>query len=182
LYLPKQDNSVDDSLTLWKGRLSFKQYLPLKSLQFRLKTFELCESLSPYLSCYIFYTGNETILDSRFLFQKKKKTHAESSKKSNKAFCCSTNVIPCGWINYYNFPAMAKFLKWCNTLRGTVRENTKKLTASEMQKGETTAQHSGQWTSLCLGMARQETLSVFSTSQQLKFRRGEGGGERETEK
>ena len=71
---------------------------------------------------------------------------------------------------------MAKFLKWCNTLRGTVRENTKKLTASEMQKGETTAQHSGQWTSLCLGMARQETLSVFSTSQQLKFRRGEGGG------
>jgi hypothetical protein len=41
LYLPQQDISVDESLTLWKGCLSFKQYLPLKSSQFRIKTFEL---------------------------------------------------------------------------------------------------------------------------------------------
>jgi hypothetical protein len=30
LYLPQKDISVDESLTLCKGRLSFKQYLPLK--------------------------------------------------------------------------------------------------------------------------------------------------------
>jgi hypothetical protein len=46
LYLPQQDISVDESLTLWKGRLSFEQYLPLKWSQFEIKTFELCESHS----------------------------------------------------------------------------------------------------------------------------------------
>jgi hypothetical protein len=30
LYLPDQDISIDESLTLWKGHLSFKQYIPLK--------------------------------------------------------------------------------------------------------------------------------------------------------
>jgi hypothetical protein len=30
LYLPNKGISIDESLTLWKGRLSFKQYLPLK--------------------------------------------------------------------------------------------------------------------------------------------------------
>jgi hypothetical protein len=34
LYLPNKDISIDESLTLWKGRLSFKQYLPLKASKF----------------------------------------------------------------------------------------------------------------------------------------------------
>ncbi|PNF13973.1 hypothetical protein B7P43_G08681 [Cryptotermes secundus] len=43
LYLPSQNISVDESLTLWKGRLSFKQYLPLKASKFGIKTHELCD-------------------------------------------------------------------------------------------------------------------------------------------
>jgi hypothetical protein len=49
LFLPGQNISVDESLTLWKGRLSFKQYLPLKAAKFGIKTYELCESSSGYL-------------------------------------------------------------------------------------------------------------------------------------
>jgi hypothetical protein len=38
LYLPNQDISVHESLTLWKGCLSFKEYLPLKASKFGIKT------------------------------------------------------------------------------------------------------------------------------------------------
>jgi hypothetical protein len=55
--LPAQDRSFDESLTLWKGCLSFKQYIPLKVAKFSLKTFELCESCSRYLWNFFVYTG-----------------------------------------------------------------------------------------------------------------------------
>jgi hypothetical protein len=63
LYLPQQDVSVDESLILWKSCLSFKQYLPLKSSQFAIKTSELCESNSGYLWSFRVYTGKDTILE-----------------------------------------------------------------------------------------------------------------------
>jgi hypothetical protein len=44
LFLPGPNISIDKSLTLWKGRLSFRQYLPLKAAKFGIKTYELCES------------------------------------------------------------------------------------------------------------------------------------------
>jgi hypothetical protein len=40
LCLPKQDMSVDKSQMVWKGILSFTQKPPLKSSQFRIKTFQ----------------------------------------------------------------------------------------------------------------------------------------------
>jgi hypothetical protein len=52
---------------MWNGCLSFSHYLPLKSSQFGLKTFEICKSLSDYLRSFIFHTGKETILDSRHI-------------------------------------------------------------------------------------------------------------------
>jgi hypothetical protein len=44
LYLPNQDIVIDESLTLWKGRLSFKQYMPLKAAKFGIKFYKLYES------------------------------------------------------------------------------------------------------------------------------------------
>jgi hypothetical protein len=41
VYIPGKNVAVDESLTVWKGRLSFKIYLPLKSSKFVIKTFEL---------------------------------------------------------------------------------------------------------------------------------------------
>jgi len=49
LYLPGQNIVMDESLTLWRGRLSFRQYIPLKSSKFGIKSYELCESSSGYL-------------------------------------------------------------------------------------------------------------------------------------
>ena len=48
-YLPNRNIAIDESVTLWKGRLSFVQYLPLKASKFGIKTFKLCESDTGYL-------------------------------------------------------------------------------------------------------------------------------------
>jgi hypothetical protein len=64
LFLPAQNISVDGSLTLWKGRLSFKQYLPLKAAKFGIKTYELCDSVSGYLWSFVVYTGKDTHFQS----------------------------------------------------------------------------------------------------------------------
>jgi hypothetical protein len=37
MYLPNWDISIVISLTPWKGRLSFKQYIPLKASKFGIK-------------------------------------------------------------------------------------------------------------------------------------------------
>jgi hypothetical protein len=48
-YLPSENISADESLTLWKGHLGIRQYIPLKAAKFGIKTFELCESSTGYL-------------------------------------------------------------------------------------------------------------------------------------
>jgi hypothetical protein len=64
LYLPNQDISIDESLTLWIGHLSFKQYIPLKASKFGIKTYELCDATTGYLWSFLVYTGKDTKLDS----------------------------------------------------------------------------------------------------------------------
>jgi hypothetical protein len=62
LYLPNHDISIDESLMLWKCRLSFKQYLPLKVPKFGIKTYELLEAITGYLWSFLVYTGKDTNL------------------------------------------------------------------------------------------------------------------------
>ena len=44
VYTPRQNICVDESLLLWKGRLVFRQYLPLKRARYGIKLFLCCES------------------------------------------------------------------------------------------------------------------------------------------
>ena len=44
VYIPGKEVSVDESLLLWKGRLSWKQYIPMKASRFGITLFELCDS------------------------------------------------------------------------------------------------------------------------------------------
>jgi hypothetical protein len=55
--LPAENIVIDELLTLWEGRLGLKQYIPLKSANFGIKTFEICESATGYLWKFIVYSG-----------------------------------------------------------------------------------------------------------------------------
>lgn len=71
LFLPGQNISVDESLILWTGCLSFKQYLPLKAAKFGVKTLIM------------------RILDFTTFFTKK--THFWN-KNTKISLCCMYNV------------------------------------------------------------------------------------------
>ena len=59
-YVPSWNISIDESLLLWKGRLPFKQYIPLKRPRFGVKSFMLCED-SGYTFSFKIYTGRENV-------------------------------------------------------------------------------------------------------------------------
>lgn len=48
---------------LWKGRLSFKQYLPNKRKRFGIKAFILCDCHTGIILDFIVYTGKGTDID-----------------------------------------------------------------------------------------------------------------------
>ena len=60
VYVPACDVSNDESLLLWKGRLSFKQYILLKRARFGVKSFMLSED-SGYTFSFKNCTGRENV-------------------------------------------------------------------------------------------------------------------------
>ncbi|XP_020296172.1 piggyBac transposable element-derived protein 4-like [Pseudomyrmex gracilis] len=58
--LPGQNLCIDESLVLWKGKLYFKQFLPLKRHRFGIKLFELVDCKTGFLIDFILYTGSDT--------------------------------------------------------------------------------------------------------------------------
>ncbi|XP_065673943.1 piggyBac transposable element-derived protein 4-like [Hydra vulgaris] len=61
-----RDISIDESLLLWKGRLSWKQYSRTKRARFGQKSFVLCDAATGYIWNVIIYTGADTLgIDNR---------------------------------------------------------------------------------------------------------------------
>ena len=57
---PTKNLRVDESLMLWKGRLSFKQYIPSKRNRFGIKLFEIVDCQTRVVLDFIIYTGSKT--------------------------------------------------------------------------------------------------------------------------
>jgi hypothetical protein len=93
-----------DSFTffLWKGCLSFKQYIPLKAAKFDVKTYELCEANSGYLWSLVVY-AKDTHFQASLVTQKMNKTTAIVLHLVEPLLEKGHTV----WLdNYYNFPAL----------------------------------------------------------------------------
>ena len=58
-YNPSKNLSVDEAMIGFKGRLSFKQYMPMKPTRFGIKVWELCDSKSGYCCNFEIYTGKK---------------------------------------------------------------------------------------------------------------------------
>ena len=59
-YIPEEHLAIDEYLSLWKGQLSFRIYIPTKREQYGVKIFMLCKSKTGYLLNFIIYTGATT--------------------------------------------------------------------------------------------------------------------------
>ena len=137
LYLPQQDISVDELLTFWSGSLCLNTVPSIEIVIFHNEDIKSCKSHSGYLWSFIVYTGKETILDSPLISKNMPKATAIVLQPSEHLLHKGCTL----WMdNYYNSPALAMFLKSCNTdCVETVRVTgrlSKKLQESKLQKGE----------------------------------------------
>ena len=57
VYTPYQNCTIDESMIKFKGRLSFRQYLPAKPIKWGIKVWVLCESDTGYVYNMQVYTG-----------------------------------------------------------------------------------------------------------------------------
>lgn len=143
-YELSQNISIDESLTLWKGRLNFRQYLPLKSAQFGVKSFEICESSSGYTWSFIIYTGKGMVFDNQTIPPK-------SNKSTAIVLSLMEPLLDKGytlWMdNWYNSPDLSKLLKerktdTCGTLKLSRKNVPDDIKNQKLEKGEITAMHS----------------------------------------
>ncbi|XP_069162816.1 piggyBac transposable element-derived protein 4-like isoform X2 [Procambarus clarkii] len=58
-YVPAQKLVIDESLVLFKGHVSFKQYIPSKQNRFGLKFFVLCDCETGYVLHMILYSASD---------------------------------------------------------------------------------------------------------------------------
>ena len=59
-YAPEENIAIHEYLSLWKGCLSMRVYIPSKQERYGIKIFMLCESKTGCLSNFIIYTGSST--------------------------------------------------------------------------------------------------------------------------
>lgn len=64
-FYPYRDLCIDESLLLYKGRLSFKQYIPSKRSRFGIKSFILCDCRTGFVQDLIIYAGSSTTSNSQ---------------------------------------------------------------------------------------------------------------------
>ncbi|CAK1602485.1 unnamed protein product [Parnassius mnemosyne] len=143
-YIPKQEICIDESLTLWKGKLSFKQYIKNKAARLGIKTLELCESATGYMWSFFVYTGKENTPDPRF---------PSSLNMSTKSVLkLIWPLLDKGYTlfmdNWFNCPLLARFLKKRRTdCVGTLRPNRQNVPSlvslCKLQAGQFLACHSG---------------------------------------
>ncbi|XP_028178278.1 piggyBac transposable element-derived protein 4-like isoform X2 [Ostrinia furnacalis] len=126
LYLPEQNIAIDESLLLWKGRLSFSQLIATKAAQVGIKSYELCESRTGYLWKMEVYAGkshdvSESVDPERGLNEPEGAT-------SQIVYRLVRPLLDKGYTlvmdNFYNSPLLSRTLKSRKTdTIGTLRLN-----------------------------------------------------------
>ncbi|XP_041982293.1 piggyBac transposable element-derived protein 4-like [Aricia agestis] len=161
-YILSKDICIDESLTLWKGRLKFKQYIRNKASKFGIKTFELCESTTGYLWSFIVYTGKQSATDleqSPGVPKSAAVVKKLISPLLNKGYRLFMD-------NWYNSPLLARFLKLngtdcVGTLRSSHRDVPIVINKAPLNRGEYIARHSGDVT--VLSWQDKKRVTMIST-------------------
>lgn len=139
VYIPGKNISVDESLMGWKGRLSWKQYIPSKRKRFGIKFFILCESATGYVYNFLIYTWADTNYGPKYNEEPiaTRIVLALSDTLLNKGHCLFLD-------NFYNSPDLAeKLVKQRTDCVGTMRINRRgipeEIKTIKLAKGETIA-------------------------------------------
>ena len=139
VYTPMENISIDETLSKWRGRLSFRQYIPSKAAKYGIKAFVLAEAATGYVYCHHIYTGNE----------KDAAAAAGMSITENIVMCLMFSLLHLGyklWMdNWCNSPVLAKRLLNARThVCGTLRSNRKEVPKLVQKKENNTKLKKGE--------------------------------------
>ena len=89
LFPPDRDISIDEPMSLWKGRLSWKQYIPRKRSSFGLKSFVLRDAKTGYVWSSVLYSGKGTdgIEDGNANYHSTRIVRSLPKTPFNKGYC-----------------------------------------------------------------------------------------------
>ena len=119
LYLPYGNVTIDESMVKFKGRLSFRQYLPAKPIKWGVKIWAMSESDTGYLHKFQVYTGKEEG------HQEKGLSYRVVMDLCQHMFGSNLNVY---MDNFYTSPELLRALYIRGIMAcGTVRSNRKGL-------------------------------------------------------
>jgi len=133
-FYPYEKVCIDESLMLYKGRLSFKQYIPSKRNRFGIKSYILCDCKTGYVQDLIVYEGRSTITESDISGIGKSGAIVLSLLKPylGQGHTLYTD-------NFYSSPALYNFLHDnCTNVCGTVKKRRQGMPKMEerLKKGE----------------------------------------------
>ncbi|XP_063628376.1 piggyBac transposable element-derived protein 4-like [Cydia splendana] len=107
LYMLGQNIALDESLTMWKGRLNIRQHIPNKAATVGIKTYEICESQTGFLWRFE--------VEARQASTSEEKTNPLSGKIPTLVLRLLRGLEHKGhtvWMdNFYNSPTLARELK-----------------------------------------------------------------------
>ncbi|XP_063312604.1 piggyBac transposable element-derived protein 4-like [Pelobates fuscus] len=141
MYTPQKNICVDESLMNYKGRLGFKQYIPVKRSRYGIKLYKLCESASGYVYTFRVYEGKDSHLDPPgcpdIIGMSGEIVWDLINPLLNKGYHLFID-------NYYNSIPLLRILYCfetvaCGTIRKTRVGFPKALAQKKLKRGETTA-------------------------------------------
>lgn len=160
---PGRNLCIDESLLLWKGRLRFKQFLPLKRSRFGIKIFEIVDCQTGFVLGFIVYTGADTDYEKFGLG-----ISGDVVAHFLRPYFGKGHIVFVD--NWYSSPALAEFLHEKDTgLCGTVRKNRKGLPkfTEKLKKGETQVGHNMIW--LALKWQDKKEVWMITTVSRLEY-------------
>lgn len=122
-FYPFENLCIDESLMLFKGRLSFKQYIPSKRHRFGIKLFVLCDCETGYILDFIIYCGATSDIQEY---------DTQLGKSGNIVFTLMQPYLGSGHTlytdNWYTSPILYGMLYARQTNAcGTVKQNRKNM-------------------------------------------------------
>ena len=136
-YVPNEFVCIDEELLLWKGRVSFKQYIASKRSRFGIKLLSLCET-SGYLWSSFVYLGSKGIIteDGRAMERLLGKSGAVVPKLMSDVFGKGYKLFVDNW---YTSEKLFRYLEEngtaaCGTARGTRLHLPKSFKKEPLQK------------------------------------------------
>ncbi|XP_071580675.1 piggyBac transposable element-derived protein 4-like [Temnothorax nylanderi] len=161
--IPGKNLCIDESLLLWKGRLRFKQYIPLKRNRFGIKVFLIVDCKTGFILGFIVYTGGDTDYQKFGMG-----ITGDIVAHFLQPYFYKGHVMYVD--NWYTSPTLAEFLHDRDTgICGTVKANRKGMPNldKKLARGEVQVAHNDTW--MAMKWEDKRSVRMLTSVHELEF-------------